>query len=384
MKKALVMGCGLIGKTIALDLAQDCAVTIVDYSQEALDTLKDHPEIAKRRGSVTDMNFVTEIVNDADIVCGVLPSFLEGPAQKRVIELGKNYVSPSGFLYSDGLDELAKAHGVTAVFDMGVAPGMSNYLVARGGHMLDELEYGVIYVCGIPKKLDPPFNYRTVFCLEDTLGEYVLPARYVEDGKLAEAPALSGLEEVDIPGVGKLEAFFTDGLRSAVYNVKGKFVAEKTMRWPGYVDTINVLKAAGLLDLEPIEFDGKKVVPKDFAAALLRPRWELRPDKGDRDYTIMRVIARGPKGADRVTYTWDMVDELDEKTMLHSMARTTGYPCAATVRAVLNGMIAKKGFIAPEMLVDDDQLYEFLIGEQKKRGIVFRETATTEKGAYAR
>lgn len=379
MKKVLVMGCGLVGKTIALDLAKDFEVTIIDFSQQALDTLRDHPEIKKRKGSVLDADFIKETATDTDIVCAVLPSQLEGPVQKQVIGMGKNFVSPSGFLHSDGLDELAKAKGVTAVFDMGVAPGMSNYLVARGASKLDELEEGVIYVCGIPKELDPPFNYRTVFCLEDTLGEYILPARYVENGKLAEAPALSGMEEVDIPGVGKLEAFFTDGLRSAAYNVKGKYVAEKTMRWPGYVDKINVLKASGLLDLEPVDFNGQKIVPKDFAAALLRPRWELRPDKGERDYTIMRVIAKGPKGPDRVTYTWNMVDEMDEKTMLHSMARTTGYPCAATVRAVLNGMITQKGFIAPEMLAEDDALYSFLMDEQKKRGIEYRETITTEK-----
>ena len=378
MKKALVLGCGLIGKTMALDLAQDFDVTIMDYSQKALDTLNDRPDIKKRQGSALDLDFVTELVKDADIVCGVLPSHLERVSQECAIRHGKNYVSPSGFLHSDGLDELAKEKGVTAVFDMGVAPGMSNYLVARGAHMLDSLDEGVIYVCGIPQELDPPFNYRTVFCLEDTLGEYVLPARYVQDGKLAEAPALSGLEEVDIPGIGKLEAFFTDGLRSAAYNVKGKFVAEKTMRWPGYVEAINILKAAGLLDSEPVEIAGTKIAPRDFAAAMLRPRWELRPDKGDRDYTIMRVIAKGPKGKDIVTYTWDMIDKLDEKTMLHSMARTTGYPCVIAARAIANGMIAEKGFIAPEMLVKDDALYRYLIDEQKKRGIVYKETVTTE------
>lgn len=378
MKKALVLGCGLIGKTIALDLAQDFDVTIMDYSSKALDTLKDQPKIKKVQGSALDLDFITGLAKDADIVVGVLPSHLEEAAQKRVIELGKNYASPSGFLHCDGLDALAKQKGVTAVFDMGVAPGMSNYLVARGAHLLDSLDEGIIYVCGIPQKLDPPFNYRTVFCLEDTLGEYVLPARYVKNGKLAKAPALSGLEEVDIPGVGKLEAFFTDGLRSAAYNVKGKLVAEKTMRWPGYVDTINVLKAAGLLDSKPVEIAGTKIAPIDFAAALLRPRWELRPEEGDRDYTIMRVIAKGPKGKDRVTYTWDMIDKLDEKTMLHSMARTTGYPCVIAARAIANGMIKEKGFIAPEMLVKDDAFYRYLIDEQKKRGIAYKETITTE------
>lgn len=378
MKKAVVLGCGLIGKTIALDLARDFDVTVMDCSRKALDALSDWPKIAKREGSALDLDFVTELVRDADIVCGVLPGHLEGAPQRRVIELGKNYVSPSGFLNSGGLDDLAKEKGVTAVFDMGVAPGMSNYLVARGGHMLDSLDEGIIYVCGIPQAPDPPFNYRTVFCLEDTLGEYVLPARYVKDGKLAEAPALSGVEEVDIPGVGKLEAFFTDGLRSAAYNVKGRFVAEKTMRWPGYVEAIGVLKAAGLLDSEPVEIAGAKIAPRDFAAALLRPRWELRPEKGDRDCTVMRVIARGPSGKDRVTRAWDMIDKFDEKTMLHSMARTTGYPCCVTARAVANGMIGAKGFLAPETLAGDDAFYRYLLDEQKKRGIVYRETITTE------
>ena len=361
MKKALVLGCGMIGKTIALDLAQDFEVTIMDYSKKALDMLSDRPDIKKEEGSAIDLDFVTRLVKDADIVCGVLPLVLEGPVQKRVIEMGKDYVGTIGFEDSEGLDEIAKEKGVTGVFDMGVAPGMSNYLLARGAHMLDDLDEGLIYVSGIPQQLDPPFNYRTVFCLEDTLGMYISPARYVEDGKLKEVPALSGIEEIDVPGVGKLEAFFTDGLRSAAYNVKGRYVAEKTMRWPGYAEAINILIATGLLDTEPVDVKGTKVSPRDFTAALLRPRWAFCPEKGDRDYTIMRVIAKGSKGKDRATYTWNMVDKLDEKTMLHSMARTTGYPCAILARAIANGMVAEKGFLAPEMLPKDDAFYRFMI-----------------------
>jgi saccharopine dehydrogenase-like NADP-dependent oxidoreductase len=374
MKRALVLGCGLIGKTIAIDLSEDFAVTVLDFSRQALDSLNDRPNIKKIEGSAADLNFLAGLIKDADIVCGVLPGSLDGPAKRLVIDLGVNYVSPSGFKNADGLDELAKKRGVTAVFDMGVSPGMSNYLVGRGAHLLDSLDEGIIYVCGIPQRLDPPFNYRTVFCLEDTLNEYIRPARYVDDWQVKVAPALSGLEEVDIPGIGKLEAFFTDGLRSAADNIKGRVVAEKTMRWPGYVDAINILKAAGLLDTDPIDIGGVKIVPRDFAAALLRPRWELRPEAGDRDYTVMRVITKGRKGTEQVTYTWNMVDGFDESTMIHSMARTTAYPCVATVRAIANGMIREHGFIAPELLVSDDKFYDFLIGEQKKHGIVYRES----------
>ncbi len=378
VKKVLVLGCGLIGKTVALDLAGEFVVTVMDPVQEALDSIDDTSGIQKILGSAQDKEALEKAVSDADIICGLLPSSIEGEAQENAIKRGKAYVSPSGYLHSKGMDELAKESGSVAVYDMGIAPGMSNYLVARGEALLDELDFGCIYVGGIPKELDPPFNYRTVFCLEDTLNEYLWPARYVKDNKITQAPALSGLEEIEIPGVGKLEAFFTDGLRSAAENVKGKFVAEKTMRWPGYVDTINILKAAGYFSKEPIVVNGHEVIPFEVTAALMKPLWKLRPENGDRDLTVMRVVAKGPKDGKYVTYTWDMVDEFDEKTMLHSMARTTGYTTSVTVRAVALGIINKPGFHAPEMLADNEEFYNFIMPELAKRGIKFRPSMLVE------
>lgn len=378
MKKAIILGCGLIGKTVALDLAKDFEVTVIDPNAEALESLKEHGEIKKVRGSANEKGLLAEVANEADIVCGMLPGYLEGAPQQQILEMGVNYISPAGFLHSKGMDEIAKRSGSIAVYDMGVAPGMSNYLVARGSSMLDELDFGCIYVGGIPKKLDPPFNYRTVFCLEDTMCEYVMPARYVVNNRVVEVPALSGLEDIEIPGVGKLEAFFTDGLRSAADNVKGNFVAEKTMRWPGYVNTINILKAAGCFDEKPVLVDGVEISPFRMTTELLRPLWKLRPERGDRDLTVMRVTAKGPKNGKYVTYTWDLVDNFDEKQMLHSMARTTGYPCAVTARAITNGIIKEPGFHAPEMLATNEDFYNFLMPELMKRDIVFKASQLIE------
>lgn len=379
MKKALVLGCGLIGKLVAIDLSKDFEVTVMDPFEKALASLGDRKDIKKLQKSAGDAAALAEAAKDADIVCGLLPSHLEEASQKQILEMGKNYVSPSGYLHSKGMDEIAKKSGAVAVFDMGIAPGMSNYLVARGGAMVEELDFGCIYVGGIPDKLDPPFNYRTVFCLEDTMGEYCWPAHYVKDNKITEAPALSGLEEIDFPGLGKLEAFFTDGLRSAAENVKGKFVAEKTMRWPGYVDTINILKAAGCFSKEPIVVDGKEVIPFNVTTELFRPLWTLRPEKGDRDLTVMRVVAKGPKDGKYVTNTWDLIDKFDDEQMFHSMARTTGYPCAATVRAVANGMISAPGFHAPESLATNDEFYNYLMPQLAEHGIVFKHSVLVEE-----
>lgn len=377
--KALVLGCGLIGGTIALDLSGDFDVTVMDPSEKGLDWIRSKADVRTIRESAMDPAALEKAAADADIVCEALPSFLERPVHRQLIEMGKNFCSPSGYLSSEGMDDLAKKHGVTAVFDMGVAPGMSNFLCARGAHLLDELEEGKIYVGGIPDRLDPPFNYRTVFCLADTLGEYVMPARYIKDGKRTEAEALSEIEYVDFPGVGRLEAFFTDGLRSGSENIKGRLVFEKTMRYPGYAEQMKLLRHMGLFGQETIDVNGTKVAPRDVAASLLGPQWELRPDRGEVDLTVMRVIAKGPRNDTTTTYTWDLFDRLDPETKIHSMARTTAFPCTITARAIADGMITEKGFIAPEMLAGNDEFYDYIMAELKARGIRYTESIHIQK-----
>ena len=348
MKKALVLGCGFIGKLVALDLAEGFEVAVMDPSESSLAALADRKDIKKIQKPANDLDALTEAAKDTDIVCALLPQSVEGAVHRRIIEMGKKFVSPSGFRTDERFDELAKKTGSVAAYDMGVAPGMSNYLVTRGASTLDELDAGCIYVGGIPEKLDPPFNYRTVFCLEDTLNEYLRPAKFIKDGVLTTVPALSGVEIIDFQGVGKLEAFYTDTLRTALTKVKGKTVAEKTMRWPGYADAINIMRAAGCFEKEPIIVNGKEVIPFNVTAELFRPRWTLRPEKGDRDLTVMRVVAKGPKGNKYITHTWDLVDRFDEKLMIHSMARTTGDTTAITGRAVAEGIISEPGFHSPE------------------------------------
>lgn len=379
MKKILVVGCGLVGRTVALDLATDFHVIVLDPFQTALDGLGDNSNIEKICASVTDTETLTKLIENVDVVCGLTPQPFLKQLHTQVINMGKNYASPSGYRLSEGLDELAKERNCTGVCDFGIAPGMSNYLLAKGASMLEELDFGCIYVTGIPDKLDPPFNYRIVFCLEDTMREYCRPARYIENGKIAVAEALSGLENVYIPEVGTLEAFFTDGLCSAADKVKGKFVAEKTMRWPGYVETINVLKAAGCFNTEPINVKGVMVSPFDVTAELLRPIWKLRPENGDRDMTIMRIVTKGPQNGKYVTYTWDMIDKFDETTWSHSMGRTTAFPCAAVARALANNLITQKGFLTPEDLVVDKEFDSFLMAELKARGMNFRLSTLIEE-----
>jgi len=65
--------------------------------------------------------------------------------------------------------------------------------------------------------------------------------------------------------------------------------------------------------------------------------------------------------------------------MVHSMARTTGYSCSVTLRAIVEGIISEPGFHAPEMLADNERFYAYLMPELAKRGVVFRMSTLIEE-----
>jgi len=373
----------MVGELIALDLAKEAEVTVVDPDEEALARVSGRPGLRTVRGSALDRELVSRVCSGAEVVCGALPGRLGFGLLEMLIDLGLNAADisfmPQNFL---DLDRAAREKGVTVVPDFGVAPGMCHLLVGRAAHLLDEVEEGRILVGGIPAAPKPPWNFKLVFSPEDTLDEYNRPARFVEDGGIKEAPALSGLELVEFPGIGTLEAFLTDGLRSLTKTVKARRLSEKTMRWPGHAAMMEALRSAGMFDPRPRRLAGVEAVPLKITSELLFEEWRMRPEEGDRDLTVMRVAVSGRKGEDRVTLTWDLVDRFDEEERRSSMSRVTAFPCAIMARAIASGLVQRKGVLAPESLAGDDRLFGLLMAEQAQRGVVYHQKTEVEKGRW--
>lgn len=369
MKKALVLGCGLVGRTIAEELSREFEVTVLDSREENLKRLSNG--IKKIKGSALEKDLLKELSKDADVVCGALPGNIGYEVAQRVIQLGKNYCDisfmPEDFL---GLDNLAKENEVTAVFDMGVAPGLSNLLVGRGASSLEEIDEVRIYVGGLPEKPEPPFSYKAVFSPYDVLEEYTRPARIIMDGEEKTVEALSGLENIEFSGIGTLEAFYTDGLRSMLKTIRAKKMEEKTIRYPGHANIMKALIRMGLLDKEYI----------DLIAKLLFPLWELKPEEGDRDITLMMVKVEGKRGSERVTFLWEIFDRFDEESFTHSMARVTAFPCVVVARMIANGEIREKGAIPPESLGKSEEIYNRILKELREKGISIKERIVIERG----
>lgn len=377
--KIVVLGGGLVGGPMAVDLSKDDSldVTVVDLKADVLAHLKaKYPALKTVQKDLSNREDVAKIVSECDIVLNAVPGFMGFDTLKTIIESGKNVVDIAFFPENPfELDELAKQTGVTAIVDCGVAPGMSNILTGYVDHLLDETESALTYVGGLPEVRRWPYEYKAVFSPIDVIEEYTRPARYVENGKLVVRPALSDPELLDFPGIGTLEAFNSDGLRTMAQTLNIPHMKEKTLRYQGHIDKMAVFRETGFFSQEPIEMNGTMIRPIDFTAKLLFPKWQM--EEGEVDVTVMQVVVEGRKKGANVRYVYDLLDKYDPETGVHSMARTTGYTATVVLRMLAKGMYDRKGIIPPEWIGQQGECVDYILAGLKERGVVYKKRVET-------
>ena len=381
MMKITVLGAGLVGGPMALDLAKDegVEVTVADIREDALERLARGTKIRIVKCDLSDPAEVQRLAHDSDLVLSAVPGFMGFRTLQAILETSTSCVDIAFFPEDPlELDALARKHGATAFVDMGVGPGMSSVLAAHAHSQLDTTDSIITYVAGLPRVRRWPYEYAAVFSPIDVIEEYLRPARYVENGHLVTRPALSDPEFLDFPEVGTLEAFNTDGLRTMAKTMKVQNMKEKTMRYPGHIEKMALLRATGFFGTEPIEVGGPggpKVRPIDLTAKLLFPMWKLQP--GEADVTVMRVIVEGTKAGRRTRWTFDLFDSYDAASGIHSMARTTGYTATAAIRLLAKGLFTDKGVFPPELVGLRRPCVDFLRKELAARNVVYQEKIET-------
>lgn len=368
--KITVLGCGLVGGPMAIDLAKEpkYSVKVADISSEALARLKTKIKVETIQADLSNPAQVNKIIADSDIVVSAVPGAMGFQTLKTIIEAGKDVVDIAFFPEDPFLlDELAKEKGVKVIVDCGVMPGMGSILVGQAAAQLDETEEALIYVGGLPVKREWPYEYKAVFSPIDVIAEYIRPARYIEGGRLVVRPALSDPEYLNFPEVGTLEAFNTDGMRTMLTTIPAINLKEKTMRYPGHIDKMAVLRETGFLSEDEIEINGMRISPMALTAKLLFPKWKLA--EGEADITVMRILVKGKKNGKEKSYRWDLIDHYDAENGILSMARTTGYTATAAVRMLEAGLYKQTGISAPEYIGKHPKCVEFLLAQLEERGI---------------
>lgn len=375
--KILVLGAGLVGGPMAIDLATDPRfdVTVADINEQSLARLARAGNMQTIRADLSRESELKNLISPFDFIVNAVPGFMGFETFHRVIEAGKNIVDIAFFIEDPfQVDALAKERNVTAIMDCGVAPGMCNILIGYVDSLLDETENVLYMVGGLPEVREYPYEYKAVFSPIDVIEEYTRPARFIENGKEVIKPALSEPELINFPQIGTLEAFNTDGLRSLTHTIKALNMKEKTLRYPGHIQKMALLRDTGFFTTQPISIKGQMVRPIDLTAQLLFPKWKL--NEREVDITVMRVIVEGKKDGHKVRYTYDLYDKLDPVSGVHSMARTTGYTATVALRMVVDGLYSYKGVTVPEFIGRDATCTKYMLDGLAARGIHYQETVT--------
>lgn len=372
--KIIVLGAGLVGTPIALDLAADStlSVTLVDKSEQALKRAQQQ-NIKTKVLDLSNPAEVSKLVKPFDFVVSAVPGFMGYRTLEAIIDAGRNVVDIAFFPEDPfELNEKALNKKVTAIVDCGVAPGMSHILTGYARHLLDSVQKVRIYVGGLPLVRTWPYEYKAVFSPLDVIEEYTRPARVVENGKVVIKEALSEPEYLDFRNIGTLEAFNSDGLRTLTQTIDAPDMCEKTLRYPGHIQLMQVLRHSGFFSKNKIKVAGGEVSPLDVTAQLLQKDWKLHP--GEKDLTVMKIIVEGKKDGEGRSYTFDLLDFYDDQTNIHSMARTTGYTASVVARLAASGKVREKGIVVPENLGKYPEIVRQILSDLKQRGIEYKES----------
>ncbi len=366
--KIIVLGAGLVGKAIAIDLMRSgYQVTAVDLNEQVLQELDHKFAIPGIRSDFTG-DHLLDLVRDFDLVIGAAPGQHGFGMMERVIRAGKHMVDIS-FCPEDymKLAPLAREKGVTVVADMGIAPGMCNAILGYHAKRMQVDSYRCL-VGGLPVSRQWPLEYKSSWSPMDCIEEYTRPARFRKQGKDVVKPALSDPEPVEFDGIGVLEAWNSDGLRSLLTSFPEiPDMVEKTLRYTGTAKYLRVLRELGYFSTDEVEVNGKLIRPVDLTAALLVPIFKL--EKGEMEFTVMRVEIQGREGGKEIQYVYDLYDEYHADTDTLSMARTTGYTCTGIAGMILNGMLSIPGVIPPERVAMKEENFRYLLEHLKARGV---------------
>ncbi len=373
-KKVIVLGAGLVGYPMAMDLAADSEfeVTIADIDQNKLNNISDS-RINRIQSDLRDKDSLIKLLAPFDFVIVAVPGFMGYDCLKNCITAGKDIVDIA-FYPEDVFDlsGLAEDHKVRVISDMGVAPGMSNLLTGYAASKFDIVRTVNIYVGGLPKIRTKPWEYKAVFSPSDVIEEYTRPARIIRNGQIVTVPPLTEQEYIDFDNVGTLEAFNSDGLRSLLFTVKAENMIEKTLRYPGYANKIQLLSDNGFFNTEKVDVDGNMISPLDLTSKLLFDNWKL--GENEHDITVMRIMVEGIKDEVTKRYTFDLFDEYCTETCIHSMARTTGYSATTALRLLAQDKYNKTGISVGEMMGTDESVVDFMLKGLSEKGIIYNMT----------
>lgn len=230
-----------------------------------------------------------------------------------------------------------KEAGITGLLGSGFDPGVTSVFSAYAlKHYFDEIETIDILDCNGG---DHGYPFATNFNPEINLREVSAPGSYWENGKWIEIPAMSIKREYDFPEVGKKDMYLLhhEEIESLAKNIPGVKRIRFFMTFgQSYLTHMKCLENVGMLNTEPIDYEGQKIVPIQFLKALLPDPASL----GERTVgkTNIGCIFHGKKdGKEKTIYIYNVCDhqECYKEVGSQAISYTTGVPAMIGAMMIL-------------------------------------------------
>jgi lysine 6-dehydrogenase len=316
------LGGGLVGAFVTRKLVQE------GFDVHLFDVVERHTPAQFHLQSALEADHAP-----ADIVVNMVPGSIGHEVLNSLANNNHRIVDLS---FSETTPDSLVENNSTILWDVGVAPGLSNMLVALASRRYGQLDSVTIKVGGNPAQPDGEWSYMAPFSPHDVIAEYTRPARIVKEGNETVVPAMSELHTIKANGR-TMEAFLTDGLRSLT-SIPARFMGEYTVRWPGHIQ----------------RYQSTNLTPDELVKA-----WAFDPAKEEFTWMEVRV-----KAGDNET-VWTIEDQgMDGDS---SMARTTGLVTFACVVAWSKQDLFSEGIHPPEDL--DTETIMDIIALLKAHGV---------------
>lgn len=374
MSKVLIIGAGGVGGVVAHKCAAETAVfsDVMLASRTVSKCEKIAAEIRELGGRAiqtarVDADNVAELVGliksyRPRVVINVALPYQDLPIMDACLEAGVHYLDTANYEPPDvakfeykwqwAYQERFKEKGLMALLGSGFDPGVTNvYCAYAQKHLLDEVHYVDILDCngGSHGKA-----FATNFNPEINIREITQKGKYWENGEWIEIEPMSQSMMYDFPGVGPRKAFvlYHEELESLVRNVPGLRRIRFWMTFgEEYLTHLRVLGNVGLTSIEPIEFQGHKIVPLQFLKALLPDPASLAP--GYTGKTSIGCLVEGTKdGKPRKVFVYNVCDHAEtyKEVRAQAVSYTTGVPAVVGAEMILTGQWRRPGVWNMEQL----------------------------------
>ncbi|HDN01390.1 MAG TPA: hypothetical protein ENF42_00270 [Candidatus Bathyarchaeota archaeon] len=362
--KLAVVGAGNVGLKLAEAAcdSRSLEVTVIDKNERRLKSIRRNQGVETVQLDVLSHPSIVEAsVKGFDIVCSLLPGAVGDRIWAPVINAGVNLVDVS-FTKANPLLLHKKALEKNIIFipDSGVAPGLSNIIAGRI-YSSDNPRKIKIMVGGISAENTGLLGLSATWNIQDLIEEYLRPARLIRNSRLISVNPLDEIYLVSIPGLGELEAFPTDGLRTMLHTLTSlEELVELTLRYKGHCEKMRFLRDIGLLSDKDINVDGKHVKSSSILAELLRLSLPTTKDK------LVMVI----QAENSVKRAFRLIHHGIRGT---AMAEVTAYTAMSIIEALAAGVIDLKGVVPPEVLGFKREIYDYIVRRLSDRGIKVEE-----------